>query len=617
MPKEINANRDFRQKLLEQAATDPGLQSYLIEVCKAELLFFVDAFVWTFQPRDRSRPIVRPMITWDAQADWMQEIWDAVWQEDHSRKNLKKSREQGGTWGVLCIGDHLCRFYERETVLLASSDQKLVDSAGHEDEGSSDTLFHKLDFLQEYLPTWLQVLRLDASRKKNHVSYVSKSVINGIPTTMNLGRGGRRTLGLLDESAAMKKQGEIDKAVGDAWHVRVKVSTPKGPTTQFKKDEENGVRTIYLHWRDNPQHNKGLYRPRADGSIDFIDKEYWTEERRKAYDFEKYITKWPTQNLLFPERSPHYDHERETRSSSDCAENLDIVDSGSKTLFFLQGAPMQEDYERVKSFCRPPLETGLLEYDRDTGEPSAFQPSTHWPGVVFRLWIKTGGQRPPSNKRYGMGVDISQGTGNSNSTISIGDLDLRTKVAELTTSTMPPEKFSVLCVAVGRWFNSAVMNWGKQGPGRNHSKRVYELGYRSVYSKNQNPWGEKWTTDPGISEDPDSKLNMITSYRSALYSSAFENPSEFSMAEAAMYCFNEKGYPEHPGEASPDDPSGARFNHGDLVCSDYMLNVLFGPENLQADEQDEDFQSSHEPNPNSLAGRMRQRALEAEAADRY
>lgn len=612
VPRSINENRKFRSELLRLASDNRSLQRLLKAICKKDILFYVNAFVWTFQPRDRTRPNVRPMITWPEQEDVILEVHNAIFiKEFHPKINIKKSREQGGTWLVLCVCDHLCRFYIKETALIASSDQKLVDSIGREDSGDSDTLFSKLDFLQEYLPDWLKCLRLDRSRKKNHVSYVTTSKINGIPTTLNLGRGGRRTIGLLDEAASMQGQSDIDKAVSKAWHVRVKVSTPNGFNSQFKRDERlPGVIFKTLHWRNNPQHNRGLYRPNPDGTLEYLDKEYWTKERIDAYDFKKYISTWPTSNPIFPERSPSYDYECETTSASDVRENLDINDQGKSMRFFLQDAGMIKDFERVRANCRPPICTGILEYDHATGDYKKFKITATKTKVVFNLWIEVGtGGRPPQDRNYGMGIDISQGTGYSNSTISIIDFRLRQKIGEVISSHTKPEDWEVLCVAVARWLGGlsgeAQMIWGKQGPGQHFSKAIYDLGHRSVYCRNDKAWNQGWNKEPGVSEDDKTKLSMFTEYRSVLYSNHFDNPSVDAIDELTHFIYNENGFVAHDEVSEADDASDAKHNHGDRVTSDVLGSVMLGPTPKIEDEPQENFAVQGTANPFSYAGRRR------------
>ncbi len=603
MPREINANRQFRAELLELAATNEHLQQLLIKICRADILFWVNVFVWTFQPRDRTRPTVRPMITWPKQDELLTTIVDLVRSgEDHPKLNVEKSREQGGSWCVLVAFDWFCRFStEPETFLIASRNAEMVDDAEN-----TDTLFSKLDFLQSQLPTFMQKFWIDRHRVESQIKYTTDCVINGQATTTDLGRSGRRTAGFLDEASKMKNQSKIDKSVNDAWHLRIKVATPDGPHTEFSRDRNRpGVRFLTMHWSENPQHNAGLYIPHED-HIEYVDQAYWTPERIAAYDFAKYIEQYPTSNPRFLMRSPYYDRECETRSRSDIAENMDINDYGNNTLFYAQNPAMRDDYHAMKKLCRQPCEFGMLEYDHETGQPISFQPSTAWGKIRFQLWIPTGGRRPPSDRRYGIGFDISQGTGFSNSTMAIVDLDLKSKIGELATAWMDPREFAVCGVAMARWFNNAKMIWGKQGSGIAFSKRVYELGYRNVFSRSPDPWNDKWNSTPGVSEDQDSKLGMHTLYRSALYSGQFENPSEPAIVECLQYQYNENGYVEHSTEGDPEDTSDAKKNHGDLVVADAMANILLGaPTVLKTQDDEPDVPAG--PRPYTLAWRMAQR----------
>ena len=86
-----------------------------------------------------------------------------------------------------------------------------------------------------------------------------------------------------------------------------------------------------------------------------------------------------------------------------------------------------------------------------------------------------------------------------------------------------------------------------------------ELGYRNIYYRANeqllNPTGP--AEIPGWYSTPATKLALLSEYRSALHNREYVNRSESALGEQG-------------GEASPNDPSGARLNHGDQTIADAL-----------------------------------------------
>jgi hypothetical protein len=578
VPRDPLANLAFRKTLRDAAAKDKSVQRELIEACRQDLLFYVNAFVWQYNPRKVAGKMVMPFCSYKFQDDALANLQEGLENEADSIRLLKKSREMGATWLVLILFDWRARFHPYQSFLIGSRDEELVDKTG-----DSRSLFWKLDFLHDHLPPWLQTAGGERYRIDKHIDFSeTKSIIDGTTTNKHLARGDRRTAILLDEKAAMENGFAINEAVNDACHLRIDASTPEGPSTAFRDDENRLMKAgldehvIRLHWSLHPDKGRGLYTVGNHGEITLLDKAYWTPERERAY---KFIQVQP-KSKYFKYRSPWYDEDTKRRSDRDIAKNLDMDDEGSLSIFFDAA-----EIAKLKLFCRPADETGRFEYEPDSASPIGWQPFAESP-VMSRLWIKVGKLgRPPNDRSYGAGADLSWGNGYSNSTLTIVDFKTREKVAEFACSRMKPEAWASFCVAVCRWFagpngEGAKIVWEAHGPGipfgdtvvtTLHYSRIWDFKVDSPlkrFDKNRKP---------GYGMAGENKGKLLSKYRDALESGEFRNFSEEALDETLHYVFSDDGSRiEHEGSRrdSAQDPSGAKNNHGDRVIADALANLL-------------------------------------------
>jgi hypothetical protein len=546
VPKDMEGNLRWRRKLLELGSRDPSAARDLWRMCARDILFFVNSFCFTYDPRRKPSRI--PFITWAFQDDGIMEL-----QETCGVSNLRvtKSRDMGVSWITLLSIDHPWRFVPGQSFLCGSRKEEYVDKSG-----DPKTLFWKLDFINNNLPHWLRP-RIVRNKLSIH-NEDNGSTIDGESTNKDFARGDSRTRIFLDEFAAVENQREVLAAVYDATDSAVAVSTHQGTATEFF---HLPWRTVELHWSLHPRKARGLYRITDSGSIDLVDKEYWTEEARAAY---KFISERP-RNKRYPFRSPWYDAQCEERKHAVLiAQELDIDPEGSAYQFF-DGAALDR-HER--DYCLLPFEVGDLDYERGTHENGRFAEVA---GGPLRLWIKLDGKGRPPRGSYVCGADISAGTGASNSCLAVVDRQTGEKVAEYVNSRVDPAELASIAVAMCKWFNDAYLVWEANGPGRIFGGRVIALGYgRVFYRKNERSITKKVTEYPGWHSTPDDKTELLGEYRRVLTSGEFVNRSREAIAECRSYVVAQNGVPCHSAALDDSDPTGARHNHGDRVIADAL-----------------------------------------------
>jgi hypothetical protein len=519
----------------------------------------------------------QPFISYPFQDEAFREIDDAIGRRDLA---AEKSRDQGATWMFLIAYYWRFRFRKRQTFLVVSRNEKLVDKA-HD----PDCLFWKLDYIHEHLPPWMQ-----PSITRNQliiVNHENNSTITGVSTTGDIGRGGRRTSVLMDEFASFEVV-DGENALASTQHntrSRMFNSTPKGVGNAFYKvtHPPSRIKKLRFHWSRHPVQARGLYTSQ-DCKLNLVDGGYWetatvgdvtelydlidfgdADSEAKAVDHYPFI-------LDDKPRSPYYDNEIErTPVKSLIAQELDIDYLGSGSQFF-----DQSEIDRcIAEFGREPFAIGELHFDHDTHKPEEF---VRVPNGRLSLWTELTARGNPRNDRnYAIGVDVSAGTGVSNSCMTVGDTRECEMVALFVTPHVRPEALADYAYALGTWFTGAdgepaYMIWEGQGSGSDFGGRLRDLGYpRLHYHVNESTADRKVSKKPGWFVTGEGKMNILTEFGRALAAGDIVVRSRDTLEEMGQYVWAPGGKVEHQAVLAATDPSGATKAHGDRVASAALM----------------------------------------------
>jgi hypothetical protein len=513
--------------MLALARKDVTHRSSLRKMCSEDLLFYINAFCWTYDPR-LENPMV-PFLTYEFQDETLLDLNDAVGKRDIC---IKKSRDMGASWMLCALFEWRWHFRHGQSFLLVSRNEDYVDKPGN-----SKSLFWKIDYLIRNQPGWLLPRYTRTALRLTNEE--NGSAIDGESTTGDVARGDRRTAIGMDEFAAF----DVDagyKALAstrDATKSRIFNSTPDGVGNAFYDvAHSDAVKQVVLHWTKHPVKAQGLYIG-GDGKP----------------------------------KSPWYDAEcKRCIHPQEIAQELDIDFQGSDFQFF---DPKEID-RLVMQCCRPPSFVGDLNFDPATSQPKSF---VQRPGGPLRLWCGVDASGQVAHDRgYVIGADISAGTGSSNSVLSIADRNTGEKIGELVTPNLRPDELARYAVALCKWFhdaegNGAFIIWEAPGPGRNFGDVVIELGYRHVYWKTKEESIARNTVPvPGWWPVKDAKRAVFGDYRRALLDGRFINRSREAMSELREIVYTANGSIEHSKATRTIDPSGARDNHGDRPTADAL-----------------------------------------------
>jgi hypothetical protein len=530
------------------------MQAQLRAACAASPWLWVNLFVWTFRQKRvnldgeevpcTGHEAHHPFVTWLVQDEFIGELVTAI--EGGHDVLIDKSRDMGASWLCLTVLHWFWQFRSSVTFLELSRKEELVDK-----KGSMDSLFEKHRYINKWQPSWLRPRRI--TDKYMHLGNGDNgSTIDGESTNGDAGRGGRKTAILLDEFAAVANGEEVDASTADTTACRLYNSTPKGPGTQHHKIfETKRARILILPWWRHPEKSVGAYQVMT----------------------EKGTAKWtgPWHKLEAARRDPKY-----------MAQEVDMDHGKAGDMFF--DGDVIERHRRAHQ--QAPEAMGNLKLDGDFGDEAKARIIARGDAskVFFtgggerrpwKFWLPLVNGRPPQDLTYVFGIDVSNGSGGSNSVISVVADEVGMKVAELATAFLSPEELAEQAVFAALWFGGsrpAYMVWENNGPGGIFGRKVVKLGWNHFYfQRMDNVRAENKTPRWGWNSNQQRKEILLARYREALGKDHIINPCEESLNEVLDYVYDENGL-LMPGKFK-QDTNGARALHGDRVIAD-ALTIL-------------------------------------------
>jgi len=241
---------DRRQRIGE----DPAKQALELAVCERDILHWVNAWVWTYDPRE---PVTMlPFDLFPKQAEflgWIREREKA--QEDGL---VEKGRDVGASWLCCAYALHGWLFRKGYQVGFGSRKLEYVD-----EKGDPKSIFEKIRLMLEYMPGWMFPPGWRWQDHSCHAKLINPA--NGATITGeggdNIGRGGRASIYFVDEAAYLERPQMVDRALSQTTRCRIDVSTPNGPGNPFAIKRHGGrVKVFTLHWRDDPRKDEEWFR---------------------------------------------------------------------------------------------------------------------------------------------------------------------------------------------------------------------------------------------------------------------------------------------------------------------------------------------------------------------
>ena len=264
VPKGMVANLAWRAKLLNKAEKDTGLQKELLAACAKSVIFWFNAFAFTFNAKivdpSTGKEINNqyphePFITWTIQDKLLTRLQRLI--KEGGEVAIDKSRQMGASWCLIGFLHWLWLFRPNSKILELSRIEDYVDQPGND-----KALFWKHDYINGWLPKWMLPPNCMPG-KRNRVSMRITNVLNnsaifGEATTKNAARGSTRTVVLLDEFSAVENGAAMRKATDDVTACRIINGTAKAGSEYSRWVTSGEIEIFKLAWWDHPM--KGLNR---------------------------------------------------------------------------------------------------------------------------------------------------------------------------------------------------------------------------------------------------------------------------------------------------------------------------------------------------------------------
>lgn len=222
---------------------------------------FIIDWGMTYDPRNVSRglPASLPFLLFKKQEElalWIIERWRA-----REPGMIEKSRDMGITWLTMSLAATMCLFNREMSVGCGSRKEEYVDILG-----DPDSMIEKVRVFLTHLPPdfrggW------DRKRHSSHMKIIfpeSGSILTG-EAGDSIGRGGRQSIYIVDESAHLERPHLVDAALSANTDCRIDLSSVAGLGNPFAEKVRGGkIKVFTFHWRSDPRKDDAWYAKKCD-----------------------------------------------------------------------------------------------------------------------------------------------------------------------------------------------------------------------------------------------------------------------------------------------------------------------------------------------------------------
>jgi hypothetical protein len=267
-PPDYRAVYAWRIETLAELRTNPAMlasaKAYYAK--PSNTAEFIMHWMDTYDPRKAVNKWM-PFIMFERQQQLIEFFEDL--DRDQENGLVEKCRDAGVTWLACAYSVKKWAFSGEDATGWGSRKQELVDKLG-----DPDSIFEKMRLLIRRLPDiWLP----DGFKTRDHATHMKLiNPRNGSTVTGesgdNIGRGGRKSRYMKDESAHYERPEKIQAALDDNTNVQIDISSVNGLGNVFHRKREAGIdwapgksiekgftRVFVFDWRDHPEKDQVWY----------------------------------------------------------------------------------------------------------------------------------------------------------------------------------------------------------------------------------------------------------------------------------------------------------------------------------------------------------------------
>lgn len=243
--------------------------------CAADILYWFDNYVWTYDPRLIGKPggAYVPFKLWPKQRELVQWTLDRILCEQEGL--VEKSRDVGATYVLSGVALHQWLF---NPGFKATFGSRTVDEVDKKDD--PDSIFAKLRIMLRRLPVEMLPDGFSFAQHDNYMRIANPeggSIISG-DGGEDMGRGGRSSIYVLDEAAHVKNAETVEKALSGNTDCVIWVSSVNGMGNLFARKRHSILKPhqiFRLHWRDDPRKTEEWAETKKNS---FSDPTTWASE---------------------------------------------------------------------------------------------------------------------------------------------------------------------------------------------------------------------------------------------------------------------------------------------------------------------------------------------------
>lgn len=241
-----------RAAILEKLQADPALLARTNYWYRTHLDDWVNDWGVTVDTRvaSKGRSPIMPMLLWPKQREFIRWLFDG-WKNSEPGTCVK-SRDVGISWLAMGFSCGMAIFYDDISIGFGSEKEDKVDRSG-----DPDCLFYKGRKFLQYLPAiYRGGWALGNSGCSAHMRLVFPATGSSITGEAgeNIGRGGRKAVYFIDESAHIPNPKAIDSSLAATTECRIDMSSVNGTANSFYERAHNAnIRRFDFALEDDPR----------------------------------------------------------------------------------------------------------------------------------------------------------------------------------------------------------------------------------------------------------------------------------------------------------------------------------------------------------------------------
>ena len=432
------------------------------------------------------------------------------------------------------------------TVTSAWSSKRLVFARKEKPEkiliiaNKMDTAVEMANKVRAFVDQWPKWMGVGFSAEKNsqrHFKLTNGCEVKAVATSKDALRGYTPTILIFDEAAYINADEDFWSACMASLSTGGKVIVISTP---------NGFDPIYY----------SIYNQAIKGMNDFrITEMYWFRDPRYSKDLKLIkcsdIVHYMLNRAEYKDDEITIDYSNIKASERDFNEIKQKIEGGGYKAYSSWFEAMAKKLKFDRRKISQELECNFLGSGDNVIPPETMktikdnqikEPENKLMGGAIWQW-----KEPVAGHRYIMGMDVSRGDSEDFTTFIIIDFDEREQVLEYIAK-VPPDVVAEIAYRWATMYNAFIVTDITGGMGVATSRKLQELGYKSLYVDGVNP-ADKWKWDPK-SQDKIPGINFNS--KRVQIVAAFEEALRHDFGVRSQRLFNElntfvyiNGKPDH------------------------------------------------------------------------